>query len=351
MEQVTILSKAPNSPDELKCTVGICAFNEQSNIGLLLHNLLNNQDLGRDAQVLVVCSGCTDSTPDIVRQFSMKDSRIELILQKERMGKASAVNEILKRASNEIIFLIPADVLPSAHSIFTLLEQFSDPTVGAVCGSPTPVNETRSFSGYLSNLVWRMHNRTLKMLSDSNINSHATGEMMAFKRELISDIPDNTINDDAYIALEIAKKFRVKYCEAAKVYMKGPSNLLDYIKQRRRVVYGHHSIKRATKHYPRTLETMLYYDSNRVVKIVREEIGERPLDFPRFMLAIVFELMVNALAFADLLVRKNHVSWSIVSSTKDLSEKQEINIERLPFLHKVKQSDLRRPNLAHSELN
>ena len=78
--------------------MGICAHNEALNIGKLLNNILTKQKLPAESEVLVVCSGCTDQTVEIVKEFHNKDSRIKPIVEKERKGKASAVNQILSKA-------------------------------------------------------------------------------------------------------------------------------------------------------------------------------------------------------------------------------------------------------------
>ena len=73
-------------------TVGICAYNEGKNIGTLLNNVLYEQALPVNSEVLVVCSGCTDTTTDIVQEYAAKDSRLKVHIEDERRGKASAIN-------------------------------------------------------------------------------------------------------------------------------------------------------------------------------------------------------------------------------------------------------------------
>jgi glycosyltransferase involved in cell wall biosynthesis len=72
----------------LDVSVGICAYNEEENIGALLENLLTQQSLPHNSEIIVVCSGCTDETPSIVEKFARKDKRVKLILEEERRGKA-----------------------------------------------------------------------------------------------------------------------------------------------------------------------------------------------------------------------------------------------------------------------
>ena len=48
-------------------TIGICAYNEEWNIGELLTNILSIQGIPKDAEVIAVCSGCQDGTAEVVR--------------------------------------------------------------------------------------------------------------------------------------------------------------------------------------------------------------------------------------------------------------------------------------------
>ena len=104
---------------KLKASIGICAYNEENNIGNLLRSI-RTQELGRIeiAQVVVVSSACRDSTNTIVRAMRLQDPRIALIEQPQRNGKASAVNLFLRTASEGICILISADtVLASELSL------------------------------------------------------------------------------------------------------------------------------------------------------------------------------------------------------------------------------------------
>ena len=65
-------------------SVGICAFNEESNIAKLLESTIN-QDLKRIQiiEIIVVSSASTDMTDSIVESFVEKDSRISLVKEDE----------------------------------------------------------------------------------------------------------------------------------------------------------------------------------------------------------------------------------------------------------------------------
>src|SRR6266576_3625440 len=78
---------------KLSCSIGVMAYNEERNIGRLLTALLAQQtDKCQIEEIIVLASGCTDRTVDIVHSFSMVNPRIKLVIQAQRQGKASAVN-------------------------------------------------------------------------------------------------------------------------------------------------------------------------------------------------------------------------------------------------------------------
>jgi biofilm PGA synthesis N-glycosyltransferase PgaC len=87
----------------MKITIGIPAYNEEKNIGTLLTALLmQEQKRTKISEIIVVSSGSTDRTDEIVKEYSNIDDRTILIRQPQRRGKASAINEILKASTNDI---------------------------------------------------------------------------------------------------------------------------------------------------------------------------------------------------------------------------------------------------------
>ena len=301
-------------------SIGICCYNEEANIAKLLDNLLTKQHLPRNAEILVVCSGSNDKTSTIVNQYCKLDKRITLIVEKDRKGKAEAVNRILSIYKNDFLILIPGDVIPSESSIAYLIEaMISNPRIGVICGQPVPVNNRKGFMGYIGHMIWRLHHRTLLLLNDLNLSTHATGELMALRKGIVDKIPTNVINEDAYLAVcASSKNLLVKYNPKAVVHIKTPTTIVDYINQRRRIIFGHHRVKQFTNQYPSNLESMLFSTPLRTLNILLDEIKEQPKHIPKFLLAVFLELLINALAIKDLLLRKEHTLWKVAHSTKNL---------------------------------
>ncbi|HEV2038246.1 MAG TPA: glycosyltransferase, partial [Candidatus Eremiobacteraceae bacterium] len=61
--------------------LGIMAYNEERNIARLLDSVLQQSVSDRLASIVVVASGCTDRTCEIVEHYARRDSRISLIAE------------------------------------------------------------------------------------------------------------------------------------------------------------------------------------------------------------------------------------------------------------------------------
>ena len=116
---------------QVSCTVGIFAHNEENNIGQLLQIMLEQQlETAAIREIIVVSSGSTDATEDIVRDFAARDVRIRLLIQARREGKASAINLFLKHQTERVLVICSADLQPQPDAIEKLVAPFADPEMG-----------------------------------------------------------------------------------------------------------------------------------------------------------------------------------------------------------------------------
>src|SRR2546422_4255130 len=69
--------------------VGVLAFNEEETIEACLRAILADENGSpRVRSVVVVSSGSTDRTEEIVAQVARSDPRVRLLVERERSGKA-----------------------------------------------------------------------------------------------------------------------------------------------------------------------------------------------------------------------------------------------------------------------
>lgn len=280
----------------LNVTIGIPANNEERNIGKLLEILCKEKFSFDLSKIIVVASGCTDRTEDIVKRFVKRNNKIKLISEKVRRGKASAVNLILREAKSDIIVFVCADNLPKVGSINKLVKKFSNKEVGAAFGRPVPLESKGNLFGYLSHLIWKLHH--FHCLENPKIS----GELCAVRNGIIPMLPNNIINDDGYFTAIMRKKRKeIIYVPAAVTYMTGRNGFFAYIKRRRRIARGFMQLTENNLNVSIPLRNTF--------RLVIKEIHKDPKNSPRIFFAMGLEIIINLLAYYDSFRGYNPYCW------------------------------------------
>ena len=292
---------------KITCSVGITAHNEEANMAQILEAMIN-QRLFTVAitEIIVVASGCTDRTEDIVREYMQVDDRIQLFVQEKREGKTSAINIFLAHASENICVLESGDTVPHEDAIENMVRMFADPAVGMTGAHKVPVNTPDHVVGFLSHL-------RLKLEHQLCLEIPRLGELIAF-RKVFDAIPPDVAMDEAFVeALVIRRGLQVRYAPDAVVFNMGPETVSDFIKQRRRNHAGHLYLKEKYGYKVSSL------DSSKVVKLALEEIwGAVRLVWTLFALAVI-EFYSRILGWYDYRIKKKtHVVWDIAWTTKEV---------------------------------
>jgi len=286
-------------------SIGVMAYNEEANIGRLLLSILC-QGFTHCClkEIFVVASGCTDRTEEIVRDLMKDDRRIQLIVQSRRQGKASAINLFLSKASGNILILESADTLPEQDAFEKLVAPFQYPNIGMTGAHPIPVNSHDSFMGFTVNLMWSLHHRI-------SLVTPKLGELVAF-RDLVAEIPDDTPVDEAAIEAIITEAGReIRYVPDAVVRNKGPENIRDFIKQRRRIAAGHMYLLRKQRYQVSTLSP------KNILNTLIQGHSWDLRDTIWTLGAILLEMAARALGGFDYYIRKEiPFVWEVSSSTK-----------------------------------
>ena len=291
----------------IRCSVGITAHNEEANIGQLL-DAMRHQRLHEVAisEIIVVVSGCTDRTEEIVRQHAVEDPRIKPFVQEIREGKTSAINVFLTNAVEKICVLESGDTLPHEDAIENMVRMFADPAVGMTGAHKVPVNTPEHIIGYLSHL-------RLKMEHQLCLEIPRLGELIAF-RKVFDHIPPDVAMDEAFVeALVIRRGLQVRYAPDAVVFNMGPETVGDFIKQRRRNYAGHLHLKEKYGYQVSSL------DSGRVFRLALGEIwGAIRIIYILFALGSI-EMISRILGWWDYRIRKrDHIVWDIAWTTKEV---------------------------------
>jgi cellulose synthase/poly-beta-1,6-N-acetylglucosamine synthase-like glycosyltransferase len=125
------------------------------------------------------------------------------------------------------------------------------------------------------------------------------------------------VNDDSYLAWAAARKgLIVRLATSIETDFVYPKNILDYLEQRKRWLFGHMQMKKITGEFPRVLEFSLTSQP----KVVLEALNEQLRQDPRNILYLFAGLLLEVVAFGAILVgslsSKRYAKWNVIASTK-----------------------------------
>jgi biofilm PGA synthesis N-glycosyltransferase PgaC len=292
--------------DKIRCSFGITAYNEEANIGRLLQAVIDQRLYEVEiAEIIVVVSGCTDRTAEIVRAFMDGEPRVQLHIQERREGKSSAINVFLEHAKEKICVLESGDTLPREDTIENMVRMFRNPAVGMTGAQKVAVNTPDHVVGVLSHL-------RLKLEHQLCLEIPRLGELIAF-RKVFDQIPPDVAMDEAFVeAFIIRRGMQVRYAPDAVVYNMGPETVSDFVKQRRRNYAGHLYLKDKYGYRVSSLQNV------RVLRIALEEVWGAIRLVATLGILAVLEIYSRILGAWDYRVKKRrHVVWDMAWTTKD----------------------------------
>jgi len=294
----------------LHVSLGIIVFNEEKNILNLLHSV-SAQELERVIidDIIVVSSGSTDKTVDLVADYSEKDKRVSLIVQERREGKASAINEFLESCNNQVVVVTSGDVIFDKKTIESLVSPFMNSSgVGMTSVKPIPINSGVDFMGFVSAMHWKLH-RLLKR----------HGETVAFRKDLINLMPSRVSADEAYVeAITQQKGYRIVQPDGAIVFNKGSECISEFLRQIRRHYVGHLFIKTEFSYVVSSMTV------SGIASAAKEIINCLRIDLGSINYVIGYVLLEAAGRFLGIwdfyAKRRDYHVWSMAETTKDLNK-------------------------------
>ena len=313
-----------STADRRSIAVGIMAYNEEGNIGLLLDSLLKQTVVDRIGRIIVIASGCTDDTCEIVARYSERYPLIELIAEQERSGKIAAINTFMSVVDEQIVVVSCGDLIFEPSTVEHLCEPFADPSIGMTGAHPMPENVQEGFVNFAVTLMWDLHHRVA-------LRQPKMGELVAF-RNILAPLDRKALCDEISIEAQIRKAgLRIIYAANATVRNQGPTTLREFFKQRCRWIAANYQVISDYKASVATMRPTLLVGAT--LQLMREK------HLPAaWVFAVGFiELLARARAFLDYYVfrsRQKYRVWDPVVSTKILlhraSESDEERVHKMP---------------------
>ena len=205
------VNKKKNCPH---VSIILSIFNEDVIIEDKIKNLLELDYPEEKLEILVGSDGSTDKTIDTLQKY--KNHSIRIFNFKQRQGKISVINALVKEAAGEILFFTDARQMLKKDAILELVKNFSDLKIGAVSGELIMEDRGSDPSARSINLYWQYEKWIRKHESAIGSTIGTTGAIYAMRKNLYTPPPEDTTLDDVFIPLKVVEAgYRVIFDETA----------------------------------------------------------------------------------------------------------------------------------------
>lgn len=238
--------------DQIKVSVLITAWRESKTIGKCIRCIGNVKYSGIDPNFEIILAA-PDNETYIEALKAVKELNIEnkfKYIQDPGKGKPFALNLLIKEARGEKFIFTDGDVWFNTDAVGKIIHKL-DVGYDIVTGRPKSADSKDNMMGYYGNLLSDAahHKRTV------DLTKHPVGKSLRFVKKRLffpvsgyiyatkkTDIkfPNDCLVDDAYISYVMFNKgLKIGYAAKAVAYVKYPTNLKDYFKQKKRSTGGY----------------------------------------------------------------------------------------------------------------
>lgn len=217
-------------------TLMVCAYNEEDIIAEKMDNTRRLYYPSDRLHLVWVTDGSNDNTNVLLSAYP----EVKVIYFPERRGKAAALKHGIKEIDTEIVMMTDANTMLNPEAVREVARLMQDPKVGCVSGEKKVMARSDSDEAAQGEGLYWKYESTLKRL-DSELYSAmgAAGELCVIRRQLMTDIPDDTLLDDFIISMEIVKKgYKIAYTSNAYAMEYGSADLHEESKRKRRIAAG-----------------------------------------------------------------------------------------------------------------
>ena len=217
-------------------TLMVCAYNEEDIIAEKMANT-HLLDYPADRLHLVwVTDGSTDNTNTLLSAYP----EVEIVYSPKRRGKAAALKHGIKEVKTEIVMMTDANTMLNPGAVREIVRLMQDPKVGCVSGEKKVMAKSDSDEAAQGEGLYWKYESTLKRLDGELYSAMgAAGELCVIRRQLMTDIPDDTLLDDFIISMEIVRTgYKIAYTSKAYAMEYGSADLHEESKRKRRIAAG-----------------------------------------------------------------------------------------------------------------
>lgn len=221
---------------EPEVTLIVPCFNEAEFIEEKIKNSLLLAYPANKLKLLFISDGSSDETHERIKKYPT----IIALHEKERSGKASAMNRAMKFVTTPIVVFCDANTVLNKDAIKELVKHYQDEKVGAVTGEKRIVSSNREGASTAGEGIYWKYESLLKQL-DSDFYSvvGAAGELMSYRTSLYKELPADSLLDDLMQSMQIViNGYKVIYEQKACATETASANIKEELKRKIRISAG-----------------------------------------------------------------------------------------------------------------
>ncbi len=222
------------SDDELpEVTILCAAYNEEKVIGAKIESFLALDYPQDKVRMIVISDDSSDKTNAIVSSFP--DPNLELIVQKPRAGKPSALNLALDHIVGDYVLSTDANSLFAKDALRILVNRIkSDNRLGLVSGELRLQKKGDQQSG--EGLYWRYEAFLKRMDSQFRTIICANGSLFLIKRKFFGKVNPDSTDDFERTLIVLEQGYNAAYEPAACVFEEESEKATEELHRKVRII-------------------------------------------------------------------------------------------------------------------
>jgi len=234
----------------------ITSWKEPNTIGKCIRCIADGKYSGisKDFEILQVSPDkkTLDAGKKVAKELGLSNTQYVQVMDPQR-GKPFALKMAREKAQGDIIIWTDGDTYFGKSAVSELIEPFKNPKVGGISGKPKSMDKKDNIFGYWGHLLSdSADHRRIEMMEKTSDGYYISGKeffpmsgyIMA-TRNINFEIPPDVLSDDAYISYQLRNEgYEIAYVRKAECFVKYPTTLTDYYKQKVRSLGGFIQLKR-----------------------------------------------------------------------------------------------------------
>ncbi len=232
----------PKNAFSTKVSVIVPVYNGQNSIADNLGSLLQQKIQTHEFEIIVVNDYSTDNTVDIILNIAKKNSRVNIINNKQKKGKKQALAQAIEQSRADLIVITDSDCTYSPYWLASIVSYYEQHNPNMIIG-PVAINQGKTLINKFQQLDTVSLSATSGAAAAINHPIMCSAANLAFKKQIYKQItnPFNTnyISGDDMFLMHNFKKIDANKIHFLKnpesiVYTMPAGNYKKFIKQRTR---------------------------------------------------------------------------------------------------------------------